>query len=284
MLLHGLPGRDTVASRGSLRGCGCAGCPSALGIILTQGSLPLPSKCSLLVNSQVHTGKKLLNYSGMAVVLSGASPGWQTPGGHKTPCWGTGLADAVPDPEEGWPYLPGSPGSIRFCLPFQGAGRHGRAWGWHHGMPRAWLFPTCPLSRSLPATAPGGGCTPEPPAAPREEHMEEHMEGASLCWAQIRRHRRVSKVYFTQRVGGDKTVQKLYSHRDLFTTNIIPKVTAWQRGVGTAANVSAHLYTHPELCWHRGVHGGATAASQGWTDPAATSQYAGSAKGFKARA
>lgn len=164
-----------------------------------------------------------------------------------------------------------------------GCGEMWQGWGlapWHA---QSLAFPCLPAQR-VPASysprSPGGVCTPEPRAAPWEEHMEE----ASLCSAQIRRHRRVSKVYFAQRVGGDKTVQKLYSHRDLFTTNVIPKVTAWQCGVGTAANVSAHLYTHPELCWHRSVHGGATAASRGWTGPTATSQHAGSAKGFKARA
>lgn len=84
MLLHGLPGRDTVTSRASLGGCGCVGCPSALGIILAQGSPPHPSKCSLLVNSQVHTGKKILNYCGMAVPTFWCIPRLANPWGAQS--------------------------------------------------------------------------------------------------------------------------------------------------------------------------------------------------------
>lgn len=159
----------------------------------------------------------------------------------------------MPGSGEGHPCLPGSPSSTRLCLPFRGAGRCGRAGGWHRGTPRAQLFPACPLSQSLPATAPGAqeGDAPLSLGQPLGKGTWKKHPPA--------RHRFEEFWRFISHRGWGETKQDKN-----FTVTVTylqptssPKVAKWQRGMCTATNASTRLYTRPELCSHCSMHRGA---------------------------
>lgn len=133
----------------------------------------------------------------------------------------------------------GSPSSSAALL---GCGEMWQGWGlapWHS---QGTAFPRLPAQPVHSPRSPGGGHSPEPGAAPRKGHVEEK----SLCLAQIRRHRRVSKVYFTHRVGGETKQDKTFTVTMIYLQpTSSPKVAMRQRGMGTATNASTPLYTPP---------------------------------------
>ena len=106
---------------------------------------------------------------------------------------------------------------------------------WRAGAgPTACPEPGCSLparSAGPAATAWGGGRSPKPRAAPREGTIP-------LLGTDWEASQGFEDLFHPEGGGGgDKTGEKLHSHRDVFTASIIPKVTAWRRGTDTATDV-----------------------------------------------
>lgn len=145
----------------------------------------------------------------------------------------------------------GAPAALR---PFRGVGRCDRAGGWRRGTPRAQLFPACLLSWSLTATAPGAREGDTAPSLGQPLGKGTWRKNPSA------RHRFEGIAEFQRFIshrgwGGDKTGQN--SHRDIFTTNIIPKsccAAAWRGHSHEGEDPSVRP---PELCSHRSTCRGA---------------------------